>query len=57
MWISKSGNILSDLIIANVDTDALMAAYAAETDDANIPEMDAATRIAWRYGYLNPRTN
>lgn len=57
MWISKSGNILSDLIIANVDMDALMAAYQAETNDTNIPDMDAATRIAWRYGYMNPRTN
>lgn len=57
MWTSKSGNILSDLIISRVDVDALKAAYAAETDDTNIPEMDAATRIAWRYGYMNPRTN
>lgn len=55
MWTSKNGNTLSDLVISHVDHDLLAAAYAAETDDTAIPEMDAATRLAWRYGYMNPR--
>lgn len=55
MWTSKNGSTLSDLTISHVDLDLLAAAYAAETNDDILPEMDAATRLAWRYGYMNPR--
>lgn len=53
-WISPRGGALSDAAIAEVDTDTLMAMYAAENAGEPMPWPGGATSYAWQIGYLNP---
>lgn len=53
-WISPRGGALSDAAIAEVDTDTLMAMYAAENAGEHMPWPGGATSYAWQIGYLNP---
>jgi len=59
MWISPAGSRLSHGVLSRVALDTLARLYETESDsgpDSGIfAEANAATRLAWQYGYRNPR--